>query len=110
MKKLLDKIKWGWIIPGLVVLGACTSQTLPPGGQVTESVITACSSYATVLTALTPFKPRLSANDISTVNKSITLTIPICSSPSSYNTSGAVAAVMAETANLKTILSANGGK
>ena len=53
---------------GLLALGACATQTLPPGGQVTESVITACSSYSAVLSALTPFKPRLSAGDVVTVN------------------------------------------
>ena len=87
-----------------LTLAACASQSLPPGGQVTESVITACSGYATVLTSLTPFKPKLSASDVATINKSIALTMPICSDPSSYNTSGAVAAIVAETSNLKNIL------
>ena len=95
---------------GLLGLGACATQTLPPGGQVTESVITACSSYATVLTSLTPFKPKLSASDVATVNKSVALTMPICSDPNSYNTSGALAAVVAETANLKSILAKAGGQ
>ena len=95
---------------GLLALGACATQTLPPGGQVTESVITACSSYATVLTSLTPFKPKLSASDVATVNKSVALTMPICSDPNSYNTSGALAAVVAETANLKSILAKAGGQ
>ena len=104
MKKWLNKVKAWWLITGLAVLGACATQTLPPGGQVTESVITACSSYATVLTSLTPFKPKLSASDVATVNKSIALTRPICSNPNSYNASGALAAVVAETSNLKNIL------
>ena len=95
---------------GLLALGACATQTLPPGGQVTESVITACSGYGTVLSALTPFKPKLSTGDVATVNKSISLTMPICSDPNSYNTSGALAAVVAETANLKTILAKVGGQ
>ena len=110
MKKWLNKVKAWWLITGLAVLGACATQTLPPGGQVTESVITACSSYGTVLSALTPFKPKLSAGDVATVNKSVALTMPICSDPNSYNTSGALAAVVAETANLKTILAKAGGQ
>ena len=95
---------------GLLALGACATQTLPPGGQVTESVITACSSYGAVLSSLTPFKPKLSASDVATVNKSVALTMPICSDPNSYNTSGALAAVVAETANLKSILAKAGGR
>ena len=95
---------------GLLGLGACATQTLPPGGQVTESVITACSGYGAVLSSLTPFKPKLSAGDVSTVNKSVALTMPICSDPNSYNTSGALAAVVAETANLKSILAKAGGQ
>ena len=95
---------------GLLALGACATQTLPPGGQVTESVITACSSYGAALSALTPFKPKLSAGDVATVNKSVALTMPICSDPNSYNTSGALAAVVAETANLKSILAKAGGQ
>ena len=94
----------------LLALGACATQTLPPGGQVTESVITACSSYGTVLSALTPFKAKLSMGDVATVNKSVALTMPICSDPNSYNSSGALAAVVAETANLKSILAKAGGQ
>ena len=94
----------------LAFLGACATQTLPPGGQTTESIITACSSYASALSALTQFKSKLSANDVASVNKSNALVSPICSNPASYNTSGAVSAIVYETANLSAILKANGGK
>lgn len=114
LKKFYQKIKWAVLFSGLALSGACatfggTTQTLPPGGATTESVVTACSAYATVLKSLTPLKPTMSASEISTVGKSILLTSPVCSNPSSYNTNGALQAILAETANLKTIL-ANGGK
>lgn len=91
---------------GLVALGliSCTTQTLPPGGQTTESVITACATYTTVLQQLTAIKSRLTASDINTVNKSVALSEPICGNPNSYNTAGAISALVTETATLKSII------
>lgn len=100
------------LFPALMLLvAACsTTQTLPPGGKTTEDVIAACTSYAGSLNALIPFKDKLPANVIDNINKSIALTMPICSNPASYSATGAVAAVTAESGNLSTILKANGGK
>ena len=111
MKKFIDKIKLACLLFGLAFLGACaTSQTLPPGGQTTEGVISACDSFATALTAVTPFKPKLSPGDIAKVNAAILLVSPVCQNPSSYNSNGALSAIVTETANLSAILKANGGK
>ncbi len=104
MKKIKNLIR-GLIlgVSALIIVG-CATQTLPPGGQTTESVITACSTYATVLIQLTAIKPQLSASDVGTINKSVTLTEPICGNPNSYNSSGAISALMTETTTLKSIL------
>ena len=112
MKRILRNLKLGWV-SFLLMLGACATQTLPPGGQTTESIVAACTSYTSTLHALTPFKAKLSASDILYVGKANTLVTPICSDPASYTTAGALQAVVTEAAQLSTILKpfkANGGK
>lgn len=86
-----------------------TPQTLPPGGSGTLTVITACDTFQATLKAITPMKSSMSSGNIATVNASIRLAQPICDNQSSYNSTGALAAVQAETANLATILKANKG-
>lgn len=111
MKRFLDKIKWAFLFTGLAILGACaTQQTLPPGGQTTEAVISACDSFSSALTAVIPFKSKMSSGDISKVNAAILLASPICHNPASYNSNGAISAIVTETGNLSAILKANGGK
>ena len=110
MKRLGTRIKWGILGLAMIGFGACaTTQTLPPGGATTESIITACTSYATALGGLTPIKGTMSPSGVSAVDTSIRLVSPICSNPASYSTPGALQAIVTETANLKTIL-AKGGK
>jgi hypothetical protein len=107
----MKRIKF--LFPALVLafLGACsTTQTLPPGGQTTESLVTACTSYASALHALTPFKSKLSATEINYVNQSNALAAPVCANPANYSTSGALQAIITETADLNSILKVNGGK
>lgn len=110
LKKFGTKIKLGILGLAFLGFGACsTTQTLPPGGANTESIITACTSYGTALKSIIPIKSTMSPSGISSVDTSIRLVDPICSNPASYSTPGALQAILTETANLKTIL-AKGGK
>jgi hypothetical protein len=107
------KVKSILLGASLISFGACAmfgGQTLPPGGAVTESVVTVCSTFSASLKAVTPMKATMTANDISIVDKSILFATPICKNPASYNSNGAIAGLKAEIKNLVSIFKTNGGK
>jgi len=97
-------------VVALALLGACATQTLPPGGATTEAVSSACDTFGAALQSVTPLKPKLSKGDINRINAAILLTSPICENPASYNTNGALSAVITETGNIQAVLKANGSK
>lgn len=81
----------------LSALGLCfgCAQSLPPGGQTQEAMISACRAYDSALTQLAAVP--LSPSDIDQVNTVRAIINPICISPVSYQIPGLLQNVETET-------------
>jgi len=110
MYELLKKMRRTFPFLVFAMLGACATQTLPPGGSTTEAVMSACGTFGAALQSVTPLKPKLSKGDINKIDAAILLTSPICENPAAYNSNGALSALVTETGNIQAVLKSNGGK
>ncbi len=102
MKKLIG------LLSGLLLFGACATQSLPPGGATQEAMTTACNAYATALTqaATAP----LTQADINQVNSIRAIINPICGSNKSYQIPGLIQQVNTEAQQLLMLYSVRKGK
>lgn len=91
-----------------LVLAACASQSLPPGGATQESMITACRAYDDALVQLSSVS--LTAPEIGEVNTIRALINPICTDPNSYQLPGLLQNVQVETTRILTLYKNKGGK
>ncbi len=102
MKKLIG------LLSGLLLFGACATQTLPAGGASQEAMISACNAYSSALTQLAT--APLTPSDISQVNSIRAIINPICVSPTSYQIPGLIQQVNTEAQQILTLYAIRKGK
>lgn len=64
----------------VLLLAGCTS--LPSGFTVPQELAVACRGYAATLSAITPFKSRMNAEQVAFINEANAVVVPACETAS----------------------------